>query len=475
LKWTSALCQDIAFKKKFELDGTPNLEPTIFPIDNMALAKRPSADLTHPLDSSQTLRASTALLRKIEADKVTRESTSTKPDLLAGADEDEAAEDVPIWLVLTTKKHIIDKKRLKPGKIHLPHPYLDTSNKNLRICLITADPQRTYKDLIAHPTFPLDLSKKIGRVIGLTKLKSKYKSFEARRQLLGEYDVFLADDRIITHLPQVLGKVFYKGGSKRPVPVSLEGRKQNFDEQGNKRRKIAEGGTKVVKEEVQPAHVAKEIERALSSALVHLAPSTTTAVKVGKSSMKPQQIQDNIEAVTEALVEKYVPQKWNNVRAVHMKGPNTIALPIWLAEELWQDERDVLDEPLPVDEGKKSKKRKRGVLDGDAAVDEQSLEIIEVPGPDGKMRRLERKSISQKTEQKPPKPSKKRKSDADVQVDAKAVERAQKAARKEALQRQKASAKNAANSVVEASEFKENSDGRTKLVRKARMKAADLM
>lgn len=351
--------------------------------ESSALTKRASLDVAQQIDPSQTLRAATALLRKIQSDQETRTATAEKPNLLAGEDEDEAGDDTPVWLVLSTKKHIIDKKRLKPGKILLPHPYLDTASPDLRICLITTDPQRKVKDLIAHPTFPLDLAKRIGRIIGMAKLKAKYKSFESRRQLLSEYDVFLADDRIITYLPQILGKVFYQKGNKRPVPVSLEGKRQNHDEQGNKRRKLSEGGTKVVKTEVTPATVAHEIERTLSSALVHLAPSTTTAVKVGTAKMEPQQLQENVQAVTEALVDRYVPQKWRNVRAIHMKGPNTAALPVWLAEELWEDEKDVLDQPLPLKETKKSKKRKLGAL-------AEGEEVIQVPGPDGKMRRVEK-------------------------------------------------------------------------------------
>ncbi|KAK3056505.1 proteasome-interacting protein cic1 [Extremus antarcticus] len=359
----------------------------------MALSTRNSTAVATSLDPSQTLRASTALLRKIQSDQATRTATAEKTNLLADADEDEAADDVPVWLVLTTKKHIIDKKRLKPGKILLPHPHLDTSDATLRICLITADPQRKYKDLIAHPSFPLELSAKIKRVMGLEKLKAKYKSYESRRQLLGEYDVFLADDRIVSYLPTVLGKVFYKSSSKRPIPISMEGKRQNFDEQGNKRRKLAEGGTKVVKEEVSPKSVAQEIEKTLSSSLVHLAPSTTTSVKVGKSSMKPEQIQENVKAVTEALVDKYVPQKWSNVRAVHIKGPDTAALPLYLADQLWEDEKDVLEEAPPSNIGKKGRKRKASALTDGANGAENA--VIEVPAPDGKMRRLEKPAPKQ--------------------------------------------------------------------------------
>jgi ribosome biogenesis protein UTP30 len=388
------------------------------------------------LDQSQTLRASKALLSKIQSDAITQK-TSGKPSLLDDADDEDAEDEIPVWMILTTKKHIIDKKRLKPGKILLPHPYLNVGDANLRICLITADPQRKYKDIVADPSFPTEISQRIQRVIDVKKLKAKYKPFEARRQLFGEYDVFLADDRVITLLPKILGKVFYKSGSKRPIPISLEGRRQDTDEQGNKRRKLSEGGTKVVKDEVKPASIARDIERTLSSALVHLAPSTTTAVKVGIASMTAEHVQENITAVVSDMVERYVPQKWRNLRAVHIKGPNTAALPIWLAEELWEDEQDVLEEPIATKGG--SKKRTRSALEsGD--VDEG---VIVVPGADGKMRRVEKPSTKRKSSEAEGSKSKKAKGDTDEAATIE-TEKKDKAARKAALQKQKSEAKAAA-------------------------------
>ncbi|TKA30073.1 hypothetical protein B0A50_02792 [Salinomyces thailandicus] len=426
----------------------------------------------YQLDNAQTLRASTALLRKIQSDETTSQTTAAKPSLLADADEANAEDDTPVWLVLTTKKHIVDKKRLKPGKILLPHPYLDAHDESLRICVITADPQRRYKDLLTHPSFPVELGKRIQRVLGLEKLKSKYKSFEARRQLLSEYDVFLADDRIITYLPGVLGKVFYKSGSKRPIPVTLEGKRQSVDEQGNKRQKLSEGGTKVTKTEVKPSDVAREIEKALKSALVHLAPSTTTAIKVGRASMEPKELQENVETAVQGLVEKYVPQQWRNVRAIHIKGPNTVALPIWMAEELWEKEADVLDEPLPAKE-KSDKKRKRGAL-AEAA---EEPDMIEVPGPDGKLRKLQNPAKEKNLDAASgtPKSSKKPSSQSADELAVKAAEKAEKEARKEALKKQKENAKKAA-SPVSVTKKAETADGSgKKSAKRAKVKAADLI
>ena len=60
-------------------------------------------------------------------------------------------------------------------------------------------------------------------------------------------------------------------------------------------------------------------------------------------------------------------KKWRGVRGIHIKGPTTAALPIWLADELWTDEADVLEDAPEVAEGAVaniSKKRKAGLSAG---------------------------------------------------------------------------------------------------------------
>lgn len=291
----------------------------------------------------KTLKASTALLKHIHSEAKQKEAESSTKNLLA-VDDDSSVEanpllDEPIWLVLSTKKHIVDKKRLKPGKIHLPHSFNDAASTT--ICLITADPQRPFKDTIAHASFPAALSSRITRVIGISKVKARYQPFETRRQLRDEHDVFLADDRVITLLPKLLGKIFYGGsGSKRPIPVSLEPSKQK-DATVKRQAAPKNPDTKSI---APPAQVAREIERTLSCAQVQLSPTTTTAVRVGLANFSPEQVANNVEAVVDGMVEKFVTKGWRNIKAVHIKGPNTTALPIWLADELWVDEGDVLDD-----------------------------------------------------------------------------------------------------------------------------------
>lgn len=108
---------------------------------------------------------------------------------------------------------------------------------------------------------------------------------------------------------------------------------------GKRPKRKAEGGAVNA---ASPVQIAKEVEKAVGSALVNLSPTTNTAVRIGYSGWTAEQIAENVEAVVEALVGKWVPQRWRNVRGIYIKGPETAALPIWLTDELWLDNKDVI-------------------------------------------------------------------------------------------------------------------------------------
>lgn len=229
----------------------------------------------------------------------------------------------------------MDKTRLKPSKIAVPHS-LNTST-DLRICLITTDPQRAVKNVVADPAFPENLKSRITRIISVTKLKARYKTFETRRQLLSEHDVFLADDRIITRLPALLGKVFYKSTSKRPIPIVVaKSERTKSEEKPQKKSKDQGPGSPK-----SPVNLAKEIEKAVDCVPVSLRPGTLLAVRVGLATFTPEQLSANVAAVVTNVIERHVVKGWRNVRGIHIKGHSTFAIPLWLAEDLWTDVKDV--------------------------------------------------------------------------------------------------------------------------------------
>ena len=304
----------------------------------------------------KTLKASTALLKHIHSESQRREASSIARNLLIADNEDpQDTEGQPLWLNLTAKKHLSDKARLKPGRIILPHSLHIAGSTT--ICLITTDPQRSVKDVIASPSFPASVASRITRVIGIKKLKLRYKTFESRRQLFSEHTIFLADDRIVTLLPKLLGKVFYSS-SRRPVPINLTPPK----EKGANGKPTPHARDSLAKVVASPKQIAREVERSLACTQVQISPSVSVSVRVGLSSFTASQVAENIEAVVEGLVSRFVPKGWRNVRSIHIKGTSTTPLPIWQAQELWVEATDVLEEEdakaAQIRENQKGTKRK---------------------------------------------------------------------------------------------------------------------
>ncbi|KAM7195485.1 Ribosomal protein L1p/L10e family domain containing protein [Rhypophila sp. PSN 637] len=330
-------------------------------MSNSTAITKASDAVVSPVDPDQTLKASKALIAHIKK-AVTAPASSGRQNLLA--DEETTVAETPIWLTLTTKKHIHDSHRLQPSKIVLPHP-LNADNEST-ICIITADPQRYYKNVVASDEFPEELRTRITRVIDISHLKAKFKAYEAQRKLFSEHDIFLADDRIQNRLPKALGKTFFKTTVKRPIPIVLMAQRPRVDG----KRVAVPKGKKVKRDPVEnvnarpTAEIVKEIQKAIGAALVSLSPSTNTAVKCGYASWEPEKLAENVDKVVKDLVERFVPQKWNNVRNIYIKGPDTAALPIYQTDELWLEESQVVkdgQEPASALPGKHHKGEKANV------------------------------------------------------------------------------------------------------------------
>ncbi|KAM6542129.1 hypothetical protein CsatB_006576 [Cannabis sativa] len=244
----------------------------------------PSSTNTNLRVSPKTVEKAVKALLKWKISK----SDTQKPQLL---DEDEF-----VYLVLTLKK-IPAKERVNAYKVPLAHSLYSESAE---LCLIIDDSSKSglTKD---------DAMKKIkaegipvSKVIKLSKLKTDYKAFESKRKLCDSYDMFLADKRVVTLLPRLLGKQFFK---KKKIPVPVDLKHKNWKEQ---------------------------IEKACSSALLFLRTGTCCVVRVAKSSMSSDDIVENVVAAINGIVE-FVPRKWGNVRSFHLKLLESVALPVYQA------------------------------------------------------------------------------------------------------------------------------------------------
>ncbi|CCG81987.1 Putative uncharacterized protein [Taphrina deformans PYCC 5710] len=292
----------------------------------MVGTKANKSPATTKLDSEQVSKASKALLKHIHSATPKAEKTN-----LLASDVDAPENDTAIWLSLTTKKFIVDKKRLKPARLPLAHPF---TPEDATVCLFVKDPQRTYKDMIEQA----GLSSVVTRVVGISKLKEKHKSYEAKRALRDSHDIFMADDRVVSLLPSLLGKTFY-AAKKNPLPISVP--------------------TKPEKSE----NLKIEINKALGSTSLHLAPGTCTMIRVGIAGQTAEQLAENIELVANRVIDQYVPQKWSGVRSLHIKTSSSVALPIWQTDAIFDPETDKVaaekESSLSIEDGSvQSKKRK---------------------------------------------------------------------------------------------------------------------
>lgn len=248
------------------------------------------------------------------------------------------------------------------------------------------------------PLFPEELQGLNIKVIGLGKLKKKYKSYEARRLLNTSYDKVLADDRIIPSLPAALGKVFYKSTAKTPIPIKMS---------------------------ETPAVLANEISKALKSTYVQISASATTSIRVGTKFQTPEQLQENVSAVVAKVTEKnLIPQGWRGLKALHIKSTESIALPIWLVDQVYDEEDVVTPEQIKekeaADAAKKAerleKKMKRKAIRQEIEADRKGIKKVKtseeaapaVEAPAEAME-VDAAPVEEKKEEKPAKKSKKAK------------------------------------------------------------------
>ncbi|KAK9431367.1 ribosomal protein L1p/L10e family-domain-containing protein [Lipomyces doorenjongii] len=313
-----------------------------------------SSESSLPLSSEQTKKAIAALIKHIEkkaAEEAAATTDSDKPgskkrklNLLSDDPSNpEESEKQALYLVIGSKKYLSDKPVMKPQRITVPHPIynLDTTS----ICLITKDPQRMYKDILLDDENS-PVKDRIARIVGISKLKTKFKTFEAKRQLRDDHDLFLADDRVVTMMPELLGKTFISV-KKMPVPISilnpaaasaLETAVKVSKARASKKRTAQTSPEEEFAREraaISSKRVNAEITRTLNSAMVFVPAGNSTTIKVGYSTFSVNDLAENVEAVIGGLVSKNIVKGgWDGIRSIHVKTKDSISLPIFLTEKL---------------------------------------------------------------------------------------------------------------------------------------------
>ncbi|XP_020266843.1 ribosomal L1 domain-containing protein 1-like [Asparagus officinalis] len=180
----------------------------------------------------------------------------------------------------------------------------------------------------------------ISSVIGLSELQSDYKPFESRRKLCDSYDLFFAERKLLPLLPRLLGKHFFK---RKKTPLAVDFSRVGWVEQ---------------------------IKSWCGSSLLYLRSGSCSGLKIGRVNQSLDEIVENAMAAVEGAMEA-VPRGWKNLRSVHVKTADSVALPVYQkVPEIGMKIEGVWDEK----EGEKKRKRekvKKGKIDEDVGVEKR--------------------------------------------------------------------------------------------------------
>ena len=232
-----------------------------------------------------------------KSDKSKTESKSeTKKNLLDDEEDNEAVSsaDKKAFYVMFGLKKIPAEVSVKPQLISVPNSWKSASSADsVRVCIFTKDPHEEYKKRIKSLGLP-----SIVKIMPVSKLRKNFKPFEAKRQLCASYDIFLTDCRIVSLLPNLIGKKFFES-KKIPVVVDL------------------------TKEDLK-----SELETAINSTYLHLTSGPCSSVKIGLGSQGISALTENGTQIIRQVIEK-IPGGWDNIKVLHVKTPDSLALPIY--------------------------------------------------------------------------------------------------------------------------------------------------
>lgn len=301
--------------KSASVEGTPVKSP--------AASKAKKAQKAAPKTTSQKefgyvskSQASKALdeLKKfiVRSKESAAQEKPEKADLFA--DEDDIEENSDLVVKFQLKKPYTKKAQFKPKLIELTKPYKNVGGKTktclfLRDQFITNDEEVEKIEAAQIPT--------LSKILTLTQLKTIYKTFEKRRELRKEYDLFVVDDAILSSLPSTLGKIFYQNTPKFPVHIRV-------------------ASTKSPKE-LSHQTLTNQINKVLSSTA--FLPPVGTEISLPIGNLGPDFTEEELLSNIEKVLKEF-PQEL--LVTVGLQAADSPVLPLYYADKIY-DDADVLE------------------------------------------------------------------------------------------------------------------------------------
>jgi hypothetical protein len=159
--------------------------------------------------------------------------------------------------------------------------------------------------------------------------------------------LILADESVIPSLPRALGKAFYK--TPRTTPISIR---------------------------ITPQTVSKVVDEAFGKSYVRKNAGNCVAIRIGFAGMSVSDLIENCVGMWERCVvqEKLVKGGVQGVRSGMIKTGFSVALPVYMTEELYSTPDDVLESGMSVETKKVKSKAERKLIKQKKAAAEEGEE-----------------------------------------------------------------------------------------------------
>ncbi|ODV81781.1 ribosomal protein L1, partial [Suhomyces tanzawaensis NRRL Y-17324] len=266
-----------------------------------AVPVKESTEVKEPVSSFISEKVATKAIDEITK-YLQRESENTDKEKLFDDDDDNLK---TLFLQLNTKKFSASRPQFKPKFIKLSHSIYPSETK---ACLIIRDQLvKTTEQLEALESENLPY---VSQILPVNELKTTYKSFEKRRQLHDEYDLFIVDDAVFNLMPSLLGKTFYGVGHRKiPLPIRVTSTKSH--------------------NELSITTLKNQLEKCLNSTIYLPPTGVNISIKVGAITDKfeTSQLVQNLQDALSAF-EK------DSLKSVMVRTVKSPSLPLYYAEKL---------------------------------------------------------------------------------------------------------------------------------------------
>ena len=241
-------------------------------------------------------------------------------------------------------------QNVKPIRVRIPHSFHQQSETNsgyeFNICMITKSNQKgaisqfferfeanteLQRYFEENSLIPINYSKQVV-VYSINDLKTYFKDYKTRKELLKNFTHFFVDSEISLYVYNLLGKVFQEH-NKYPVPIyytkNLSSQSATLEQQ----KELAEGtATQEIEnfeDRINFPKIVKEMNKHVYFSTYLYLHSKNIQFKIGFTNMPISQIVENILSGLLYVMKFKLKNQWKAIKCIYLRTKDSPALPVY--------------------------------------------------------------------------------------------------------------------------------------------------